>query len=224
VPAFNVGHGVFTAGAGEPGNAILVGHVSSVSHGNVFRSLDRVKKGDTVQVVSGENTFEYLTTEVKRVPRTDLTIYAPTDGATATLVTCAGEWLQDIFDYSERVVVHAVLVTPTATPTGTATQTPTATPTPSPTPEATETETPTSTVVASPTASSTSTGTPTSTPTATATVTGTPTPTVAPSATPSPRPASPSPSSASTPVGTAVSTPVRLVAGTPLPTDPASRP
>jgi LPXTG-site transpeptidase (sortase) family protein len=110
VPAFHAGHGVLTAGAGEPGNAIVVGHVSSISQGNVFRSLDRVRVGDAVQVFSNDLGYDYLATEVKRVPRTDLAILAPTDGATVTLLTCIGQWLADVNDYAERLIVRAVLV------------------------------------------------------------------------------------------------------------------
>lgn len=144
VPAFRVGHGLFTAGAGEVGNGVLLGHVSSVSQGNVFRSLDRVRAGDAVQVLSGDREYGYLATEVKRVSRTDLSIYAPTSNAAVTLVTCIGTWLNDVNDYAERLVVRAVLVATPEPPTATATATGTATPTES----ATETFTPTPTVTA----------------------------------------------------------------------------
>src|SRR5205807_8178289 len=34
VPAFKIGHAETTAGAGQPGNAVLLGHVTSVRSGN----------------------------------------------------------------------------------------------------------------------------------------------------------------------------------------------
>ncbi|HXI17453.1 MAG TPA: sortase, partial [Chloroflexota bacterium] len=74
VPAFNVGHGIHTAGAGEPGNGVLIGHVSSISFGNVFRDLGTVRAGDIVQVFSEERGFDYVVTEIKRTPRTDLSM------------------------------------------------------------------------------------------------------------------------------------------------------
>lgn len=162
VPAFRVGHGRFTAGAGEPGNAVLIGHVSSVSQGTVFRNLDRVRVGDSVQILSGEKSFTYLVTETRRVPRTDLSLLAPTDDATITLLTCTGQWLEDVADYAERFLVRAVFEppptpTPTATPSSTATRAPTRTPLPT----ATHTATPPPTATPSPSR------TPTSTPGAT---------------------------------------------------------
>jgi hypothetical protein len=39
VPAFKAGHAQDTAGAGQRGNAILIGHVSSLNSGDVFKNL-----------------------------------------------------------------------------------------------------------------------------------------------------------------------------------------
>src|SRR5438067_270543 len=46
IPAFRVGHAEFTAGAGQPGNAVLLGHLTSIGVGQVFRDLNRVRVGD----------------------------------------------------------------------------------------------------------------------------------------------------------------------------------
>ena len=94
------------------GNGVLIGHVSSLSHGNVFRDLDRVRPGDAMQVFSEERGFDYAVTEVKRVPRHDLSMFEPTTSASVTLITCTGDWLPDVQDYSERLVVRANLVAP----------------------------------------------------------------------------------------------------------------
>jgi LPXTG-site transpeptidase (sortase) family protein len=108
VPAHRVGHAQGTAGAGDQGNSVLLGHVSSVNAGNVFALLERVQVGDEV-VVEGDGAYTYRVSEIERVPRDDLSVMAPSDGATLTLLTCTGAWLPDALDYSHRLAVRAVL-------------------------------------------------------------------------------------------------------------------
>jgi LPXTG-site transpeptidase (sortase) family protein len=112
VPAFKIGHAEGTAGAGAPGNAVLVGHVASQSLGNVFHDLDRVQVGDDVQVYSAEQRFAYRVVEVRTVERTDLSVVSPTPSASLTLMTCTGVWLPVVADYSHRLVVRAELIPP----------------------------------------------------------------------------------------------------------------
>ena len=109
VPAFKVGHGERTAGAGEPGNAVLFGHVTSLDAGQVFKDLHLLRPGHDVQVYSGERAFDYVVVDVRRVPRTDLSTLQPTETATLSLITCTGAWLPALQDYAERLVVRAEL-------------------------------------------------------------------------------------------------------------------
>ena len=111
VPAFAAGHAERTAGAGGPGNAVLVGHVTSPDAGNVFAALDRVGAGDRVQVFSGPEGFDYRVTGVRVVARSDVSVVGPTERASLSLVTCAGEWLPALGDFAQRLVVRAELVT-----------------------------------------------------------------------------------------------------------------
>jgi len=110
VPPFVVGHAEGTAGAGAPGNAVLMGHITSRNLGNVFINLDKVQVGDMLAVFSGDRQFNYRVVEVKAVPRTDVSVVGPTDKPTVTLITCTGTWLPLISDYSHRLVVRAELV------------------------------------------------------------------------------------------------------------------
>ncbi len=110
VPPFVVGHAEGTAGAGAPGNAVLMGHITSRNLGNVFINLDKVRVGDMLAVFSGDRQFNYRVVEVKAVPRTDVSVVRPTDKPTVTLITCTGTWLPLISDYSHRLVVRAELV------------------------------------------------------------------------------------------------------------------
>ena len=110
VPAFKVGHAQSTAGAGEPGTAVLFGHVRSRQAGNVFRALSQVERGDIIRVFSARGQFEYRVVDRRSVPRTDVSILQPTATPSLSLVTCAGVWLPASRDYSERLVVHADLL------------------------------------------------------------------------------------------------------------------
>lgn len=109
VPAFRAGHAQYTAGAGEAGNAVLFGHLTSRTAGNVFSELDRVRLGDEVRIFSGAKRFDYRITGVDAVPRTELAVMQPTATASVTLITCAGPWLPLERDYAERLVVRAEL-------------------------------------------------------------------------------------------------------------------
>jgi LPXTG-site transpeptidase (sortase) family protein len=110
VPAFKAGHAEGTAGAGEVGNAVLLGHVESRRSGDVFRHLDRARPRDEIKIFSESGTFEYQVVEVKAVPRTDVSVLEPTEVPSVTLITCTGAWNPVIWDYVERLVVRAELV------------------------------------------------------------------------------------------------------------------
>jgi LPXTG-site transpeptidase (sortase) family protein len=110
VPPFKVGHAEGTASPGQRGNVVLLGHVTSLTLGNVFIQLERVRPGDLIYLSDGESEFTYYVDEVTRVPRDDIRVIRPTVGATTTLVTCIGEWLPVEHDYAERLVVRARLI------------------------------------------------------------------------------------------------------------------
>jgi LPXTG-site transpeptidase (sortase) family protein len=109
VPAFKVGHAESTAGAGQVGNAILLGHVTSLHSGNVFADLDRVRVGDTIRLFSTDQQFDYVVNSTQAVPRTDSSVVQPTPEPSVSLITCTGLWLPTIWDYTDRLVVHAEL-------------------------------------------------------------------------------------------------------------------
>ncbi len=111
VPPFRAGHAQHTAGAGQVGNAVLFGHVSSRRDGDVFRHLDRVRVGDLVHVHSGPVRFDYRVVEVRSVERSDASVLEPGRTATLSLITCSGLWLPTIWDYTHRLVVRAELDT-----------------------------------------------------------------------------------------------------------------
>jgi len=110
VPKFVAGHADGSAGAGQPGNAILIGHVTSLTLGNVFEHLDGVRPGDPIRIASSEKQFEYRVVEVHDVSRTDVSVLESTQTPSVTLITCSGLWLPTVWDYAQRLVVRADLV------------------------------------------------------------------------------------------------------------------
>lgn len=110
IPKFVAGHAESSAGAGEVGNAVVLGHLVSRTLGNVFEHLDRTQPGDTVQVRSGSQQFVYTVVDVADVDRTDVDVLDSTATPTITLITCAGVWNPMLHDYMERLVVRGELV------------------------------------------------------------------------------------------------------------------
>jgi LPXTG-site transpeptidase (sortase) family protein len=110
VPAFKAGHADGTAGAGQRGNAVLMGHISSLHSGDVFKDLDHVQVGDQVDVFSGERRFMYRVYYIRSVPRTDLAMVEPTPESIISLFTCTGVWDPLAWDFSERLFVRAALM------------------------------------------------------------------------------------------------------------------
>jgi sortase A len=110
VPRFVAGYAEGSAGAGQPGNSILIGHVTSLTLGNVFERLHEVSPDDLVLVFHGDTRFAYTVGEVHDVARTDVDVLGSTPSPTLTLITCSGAWLPTIRDYSQRLVVRAELI------------------------------------------------------------------------------------------------------------------
>jgi LPXTG-site transpeptidase (sortase) family protein len=109
VPAYKVGHAEGTAGAGERGNAVLLGHVTSLHSGNVFVDLERAEVGQLIEVFADSDRFEYTVVSKTHIPRSDSSVLEPGDTPAVTLITCTGVWLPTIWDYTERLVVRAEL-------------------------------------------------------------------------------------------------------------------
>ena len=107
VPAFKAGHAENTAGAGQVGNAVLMGHISSIHSGDVFKDLNRIQVGDEIDVFSGDRSFTYDVYETRSIPRNDLEMVEPTSEPVISLFTCTGTWDPVIWDFTERLFVRA---------------------------------------------------------------------------------------------------------------------
>ena len=78
-----VGHIPGTALPGENGNAALAGHRDTF-----FRGLRDIRKGDQITLTTPAGNARYLVKSTRVVEPSEVSVLAPTDGSTLTLVTC----------------------------------------------------------------------------------------------------------------------------------------
>ena len=98
-----------TALVGARGNAVISGHVVTISEGNVFRNLYKVNVGDDVHVHTPDGKFTYIVDDVKLVPPNAIEVMAQTPAPTLTLITCGGEFDTKSRSFSDRQIVVAHL-------------------------------------------------------------------------------------------------------------------
>jgi sortase A len=98
------GHHIDSAMPGQLGNMVITGHVSVADHNNlaVFRRLENVTAGDTLQVYSGGQAFTYVVSKVMVVPPSAVNVLKSDSTATVTLITCT-------HDLKNRLVVVGTL-------------------------------------------------------------------------------------------------------------------
>jgi hypothetical protein len=98
---------------GQPGPAVLTGHVDSVAGPAVFFRLRDVAVGDQVSVMRADGTtLRFTVTRLVRYPKTAFPtaeIYAPTAAPELRLITCGGAFDRAARSYLDDVVVYAVL-------------------------------------------------------------------------------------------------------------------
>jgi sortase (surface protein transpeptidase) len=96
---------------GQPGPAVVLGHVDSREGPGIFIGLSRVRPGTLVRIDRTDgSSVTFRITEVTRVPKirfpTDL-VYAPTLDATLRLVTCGGSFDRTRGSYRDNVIAYA---------------------------------------------------------------------------------------------------------------------
>jgi LPXTG-site transpeptidase (sortase) family protein len=108
LPFVAVHYGDLTSLIGAPGNAVIAGHVVTLSEGNVFRFLYQLDLDDQVQVWddhAAEHDFRVV--DVKLVPPSDTSVMDQTPSETLTLITCGGTFDPVKREFSDRLVVTA---------------------------------------------------------------------------------------------------------------------
>lgn len=99
---------------GEPGPAVLAGHLTWNGTDGVFRHLDQLSQGDEIAVTREDGTVaRFAVTQVEQYAKDAFPtarVYANTPGPELRLITCAGDLLPGSGDYSDNVVVYARLL------------------------------------------------------------------------------------------------------------------
>lgn len=99
---------------GQPGPAVLVGHVDSYLGAAVFARLKELKPDDRVRVVMNDGSMlVFAVSRVDQYPKTlfptDL-VYGKTTRPEIRLVTCAGQFDRSARSYEDNIVVYANLI------------------------------------------------------------------------------------------------------------------
>jgi LPXTG-site transpeptidase (sortase) family protein len=108
LPFVAVHYGDLTSLIGAPGNAVIAGHVVTLSEGNVFRFLYQLDLDDQVQVWddhAAEHDFRVV--DVKLVSPSDTSVMDQTPSETLTLITCGGTFDPVKREFSDRLIVTA---------------------------------------------------------------------------------------------------------------------
>jgi Sortase domain len=96
---------------GQPGPAVLLGHVDSTAGPAVFYYLRDMKPGVPVYVDRADgSTVSFRVTSVERVPKTEFPtdlVYGPTLEPSLRLVTCGGTFDRSKRSYRDNVIVYA---------------------------------------------------------------------------------------------------------------------
>ncbi|MGY1754241.1 class F sortase [Blastococcus sp. SYSU D01042] len=113
VPADPAVAGWYTAGPapGQPGPAVIAGHVDGAGRPGVLAGLDRLVPGDEVVVERADGSpVRFAVTRVERVPKAAFptrAVYGPVAAAELRLITCGGAFDRASGSYADNVVVHA---------------------------------------------------------------------------------------------------------------------
>ncbi|HTJ34452.1 MAG TPA: class F sortase [Dactylosporangium sp.] len=97
---------------GDPGPAVVAGHVDSKTGPAVFYRLHELKPGDTVDVQRGDGWLTFRVTASEHYAKAQFPstkVYGPTPVPELRLITCGGEFDQSRHSYRDNLVVYAVL-------------------------------------------------------------------------------------------------------------------
>jgi Sortase domain len=113
-PARTAGWYGFGPTPGEPGTAIIVGHVDTADRPAVFQRLREIKAGKLIEVLRKDRRVATFTVEsVEAFPKTAFPtdrIFADTGTPRLAVITCGGNWVGGDVGYADNVIVIARLV------------------------------------------------------------------------------------------------------------------
>jgi sortase (surface protein transpeptidase) len=99
---------------GEPGPAIILGHVDGNSQPGIFHRLRELAPGDGIDVARADGTTaKFAVVRVDQVPKerfpTDA-VYGDTPDPVLRLITCGGVFDRSARSYQDNVIVYAKLI------------------------------------------------------------------------------------------------------------------
>ena len=98
---------------GDPGSAVILGHVDSTTGPAVFYRVRELRRGDQVQVTTADGTvFRFAVDRVEQYPKTRFPtadVYYPTLTPKLRLVTCGGSFDFAAHHYRSNVIAFASL-------------------------------------------------------------------------------------------------------------------
>ncbi|MFF8845390.1 class F sortase [Streptomyces sp. NPDC015127] len=98
---------------GEPGTAIVAGHVDTKTGPAVFMQLSELKKGSKVDISREDGTVATFVVDsvesFEKAKFPNKRVYADTPDPQLRLITCAGEYDKKAQDYTENLVAFAHL-------------------------------------------------------------------------------------------------------------------
>ncbi|MGE5620226.1 MAG: class F sortase [Sphingomonadaceae bacterium] len=98
---------------GEPGNAVVAGHVDWGGKTAVFWELGSLKAGDLVEITATDGRkYEYVVQWLRWYDADDAPVeevFGQSDGYELTLITCGGDFDRRTRQYLKRLVVRATL-------------------------------------------------------------------------------------------------------------------
>jgi sortase (surface protein transpeptidase) len=96
---------------GQPGPAVILGHVDSKSGPAVFYHLSEMRRGQSIYVDRADGTsIQFRVTRLSRMPKTEFPtglVYAPSLATSLRLVTCGGVIDPETGHYRDNVIVFA---------------------------------------------------------------------------------------------------------------------
>jgi hypothetical protein len=96
---------------GEPGRAVIVGHLDTVDGPAVFAALPEIRRGMTIQITGDDGAqHSFKTIGVASVAKTSFpaqSVFAPSRRPTLALITCSGPFDEATGHYENNLIILA---------------------------------------------------------------------------------------------------------------------
>ena len=105
--------GWYTGGPepGEPGPAVIIGHVDSKSGPAVFFALPRLHSGDHIRIARADgSTVRFKVDRIEQWPKNSFPtdrVYGATERPELRLITCSGDFDRSTGHYTANTIVYA---------------------------------------------------------------------------------------------------------------------